>query len=112
MRWSAPGIEPGEVEEVVLGCANPEGATGGNIARQAALRAGLPAGTAAMTVNRFCSSGLQAVAIAANRVVCDGVPVAVAGGLESISLVQTHAEPEPLPRRLARCAHARRSTCR
>jgi acetyl-CoA C-acetyltransferase len=83
------GLETGDVEEVVLGCANPEGATGGNIARQAALRAGLSAGTAAMTVNRFCSSGLQAVAIAANRVVCDGVPVAVAGGLENISLVQT-----------------------
>ncbi len=83
------GLEPGEVEEVILGCANPEGATGGNIARQAALRAGLAPSTAAMTVNRFCSSGLQAIAIAANRVVCDGVPVAVAGGLENISLVQT-----------------------
>ncbi len=83
------GLEGVEVEEVVLGCANPEGATGGNIARQAALRAGLAPSTAAMTVNRFCSSGLQAVAIAANRVVCDGVPVAVAGGLENISLVQT-----------------------
>ncbi len=83
------GLEAGDVEEVVLGCANPEGATGGNIARQAALRAGLSAGTSAMTVNRFCSSGLQAIAIAANRVVCDGVPVAVAGGLENISLVQT-----------------------
>ena len=86
---SRAGVAPGEVEEVVLGCANPEGATGGNIARQAALRAGVPAGAAAMTVNRFCSSGLQAIAIAANRVVCDGVQVAVAGGLESISLVQT-----------------------
>ena len=83
------GLEGDEVEEVVLGCANPEGATGGNIARQAALRAGLAPGTAAMTVNRFCSSGLQAIAIAANRVMCDGVPVAVAGGLENISLVQT-----------------------
>ena len=83
------GLEPGEVEEVIMGCANPEGATGGNIARQAALRAGLDTSTAAMTVNRFCSSGLQAIAIAANRVVCDGVPVAVAGGLENISLVQT-----------------------
>ena len=83
------GLEGAEVEEVVLGCANPEGATGGNIARQAALRAGIPPGAAAMTVNRFCSSGLQAIAIAANRVVCDGVPVAVAGGLENISLVQT-----------------------
>ena len=83
------GLEGAEVEEVVMGCANPEGATGGNIARQAALRAGIPPGAAAMTVNRFCSSGLQAIAIAANRVVCDGVPVAVAGGLENISLVQT-----------------------
>ena len=83
------GLEGVEVEEVVMGCANPEGATGGNIARQAALRAGLAPSTAAMTVNRFCSSGLQAIAIAANRVVCDGVPVAVAGGLENISLVQT-----------------------
>lgn len=86
---SRAGLEFGEVEEVILGCANPEGATGGNIARQAALRAGLATSTAAMTVNRFCSSGLQAIAIAANRVVCDGVPIAVAGGLENISLVQT-----------------------
>jgi acetyl-CoA acetyltransferase family protein len=82
-------IKRGAIEEVVLGCANPEGATGGNIARQAALRGGLPTGVAAMTVNRFCSSGLQAIAIAANRVVLDGVPAAVAGGLESISLVQS-----------------------
>ena len=82
------GVEPGAVEEVVLGCAMPEGATGGNIARQAALRAGIPVGVSAMTVNRFCSSGLQAMAIAAGRIVNDGVPVAVAGGLESISLVQ------------------------
>ncbi|HUK60584.1 MAG TPA: acetyl-CoA C-acyltransferase [Stellaceae bacterium] len=82
------GIEPGHVEDVVMGCALPEGATGGNIARQSALRAGLPVTTAAMTVNRFCSSGLQAIALAAQRVIVDGVPVAVAGGLESISLVQ------------------------
>ncbi|MBV9756862.1 MAG: acetyl-CoA C-acyltransferase, partial [Alphaproteobacteria bacterium] len=84
-------VEPGEVEEVVLGCALPEGATGGNIARQAALRAELPVGVSAMTVNRFCSSGLQAIAIAAGRIVNDGVPVAVAGGLESISLVQENS---------------------
>ena len=83
------GIEGAAVEDVVLGCAQPEGATGGNIARQAALRAGLPASVAAMTVNRFCSSGLQAIAIAAQRIVADGVPVAVAGGVESISLVQS-----------------------
>ncbi len=82
------GIDPVEVEDVVMGCALPEGATGGNIARQAALRAGLPVSAAAMTVNRFCSSGLQAIAIAAGRIARDGVPVAVAGGLESISLVQ------------------------
>ena len=82
------GIEPGDVEDVVLGSANPEGATGGNIARQAALRAGMPVTAAAMTVNRFCSSGLQAIALAANSIRNEGVPVAVAGGLESISLVQ------------------------
>jgi acetyl-CoA C-acetyltransferase len=82
------GIEPGDVEDVVLGCAQPEGATGGNIARQAAIRAGLPVTTAGQTVNRFCSSGLQAIALAARSITQDAVPVAVAGGLESISLVQ------------------------
>jgi acetyl-CoA C-acetyltransferase len=82
------GIDPASVEDVTLGCANPEGATGGNIARQAAIRAGLPVTTAAQTVNRFCSSGLQAIALAARSITQDGVPVAVAGGLESISLVQ------------------------
>ena len=81
-------LEPGEVEDVVMGCALPEGATGHNIARQAALRAGLPVTTAGMTVNRFCSSGLQAISIAAARVLVDRVPIVVAGGLESISLVQ------------------------
>ena len=82
------GIDPGDVEDVTLGCANPEGATGGNIARQAAIRAGLPVTAAGQTVNRFCSSGLQAIALAARSITQDGVPVAVAGGLESISLVQ------------------------
>jgi acetyl-CoA acetyltransferase family protein len=82
------GIEPGDVEDVVLGCALPEGATGGNIARQAAIRAGIPVTAAAMTVNRFCSSGLQAIVAAAHSIIHGGVPVAVAGGLESISLVQ------------------------
>ena len=81
-------LEPGEVEDVVMGCALPEGATGHNIARQAALRAGLPVTTAGMTVNRFCSSGLQAISIAAARVQVDRVPIVVAGGLESVSLVQ------------------------
>ena len=82
------GIDPASVEDVTLGCANPEGATGSNIARQAAIRAGLPVTAAAQTVNRFCSSGLQAIALVARSITQDGVPVAVAGGLESISLVQ------------------------
>jgi acetyl-CoA C-acetyltransferase len=81
-------LEAGEVEDVILGCAMPEGATGHNIARQAAIRAGLPVTTAGVTVNRFCSSGLQTIAMAAHRVLVDRVPVVVAGGLESISLVQ------------------------
>ncbi len=82
------GVDPGEVEDVIMGCAMPEGATGQNIARQAALRAGLPVTTSGVTVNRFCSSGLQAISMAAQRVIADGVPVMVAGGLESISMVQ------------------------
>jgi acetyl-CoA C-acetyltransferase len=81
------GVDPAEIEDVIMGCAMPEGATGGNIARQAALRAGLPVTTAGVTVNRFCSSGLQAIAMAAQRVIVDRVPIMVAGGLESISLV-------------------------
>ena len=81
-------IDPSEVEDVVMGCALPEGTTGGNVARQIALRAGLPFTTAGTTVNRFCSSGLQAIAIAAQRVIVDAVPVIVAGGIESISCVQ------------------------
>jgi acetyl-CoA C-acetyltransferase len=84
------GVEPAEVEDVILGCGLPEGATGHNIARLAAVRAGLPVTTAAATVNRFCSSGLQTIAMAAQRVVMDRVPVAVAGGVESVSLVRDH----------------------
>lgn len=84
------GIEPGEVEDVVLGCGMPEGATGKNIARLSTIRAGLPVTTAATTINRLCSSGLQAIALASQRVMLDGVPVAVAGGVESISLVQSN----------------------
>ena len=82
------GVEPAEVEDVVLGCSLMEGATGNNIARQAVIRAGLPVTTGGATINRHCSSGLQAIAVASQRVVMDGVPVMVAGGLESISLVQ------------------------
>jgi acetyl-CoA C-acetyltransferase len=82
------GIEPGEVEDVVLGVGLPEGATGHNIARNAAIRAGCPVGTSGTTINRYCSSGLQAISVAAQRVIVDKVPVMVAGGVESISLVQ------------------------
>ena len=82
------GVEPEEVEDVVLGCGYPEGATGKNIARLSAIRAGLPVTTAATTINRFCSSGMQAIAVAAQRVIVDKAPVVVAGGIESVSLVQ------------------------
>lgn len=81
-------IEPGEVEDVLIGCANPEGATGANIARQIALRAGCPVTVPGATVNRFCSSGLQTIAMAAQRVIADEGDVFVAGGVESISCVQ------------------------
>jgi acetyl-CoA C-acetyltransferase len=81
-------IDPAEVEDVIMGCGTPEGATGVNIARQAAIRAGLPVTTAGVTVNRFCSSGMQTIAMAAQRVIVDNVPIAIGGGLESISLVQ------------------------
>jgi acetyl-CoA C-acetyltransferase len=86
-------LDPAEVEDVIFGCALPEGATGGNIARQIAIRAGLPVTTAGVTVNRFCSSGLQAIAMAAQRVMVEGVPALVAGGVESISCVQQEANP-------------------
>ncbi|HEV7815637.1 MAG TPA: acetyl-CoA C-acyltransferase [Janthinobacterium sp.] len=82
------GIEAGEVEDVLIGCANPEGATGGNIARQIALRGGCPVSTAGMTINRFCSSGLQTIASAAQRIMAGEGEVYAAGGVESISCVQ------------------------
>jgi acetyl-CoA C-acetyltransferase len=82
------GIDPAEVEDVLMGGSLSEGTTGGNVARAIALRAGLPVTTAGATINRFCSSGLQAIAMAAQRVMVDRVPVMVAGGVESISCVQ------------------------
>jgi acetyl-CoA C-acetyltransferase len=93
------GIEAAEVDDVIMGCANPEGATGANIARQIALRAGLPITTSGMTVNRFCSSGLQTIAMAAQRIIAGEGDVYVAGGVESISCVQqemnTHMLADP-----------------
>jgi acetyl-CoA C-acetyltransferase len=82
------GIEPGEVEDVYMGCGMPEGATGNNIAREAAIWAGCPVSTAGVTVNRYCSSGLQAIAMAAQQIMTDGTDIAVGSGVESISLVQ------------------------
>ncbi|MDO9114778.1 MAG: acetyl-CoA C-acyltransferase [Polaromonas sp.] len=93
------GIEAGEVEDVIMGCANPEGATGANIARQIALRAGCPITVSGMTVNRFCSSGLQTIALAAQRIIAGEADIYVAGGVESISCVQqemnTHMLADP-----------------
>ncbi|MFZ2388845.1 MAG: acetyl-CoA C-acyltransferase [Polaromonas sp.] len=82
------GIEAAEVDDVIMGCATPEGATGANIARQIALRAGCPVTVSGMTVNRFCSSGLQAIALASQRVMAGEADIYVAGGVESISCVQ------------------------
>ena len=83
----APGIDPSEVEDVILGCAMPEAEQGMNVARIASLRAGIPVGASAVTVNRFCSSGLQAIAYGAERVMCGFASAIVAGGTESMSLV-------------------------
>jgi acetyl-CoA C-acetyltransferase len=88
---SRAGIDAAEVDDVIMGCATPEGATGSNIARQIALRAGCPVTTSGMTINRFCSSGLQTIATAAQRIIAGEGEVYVAGGVESISCVQNEA---------------------
>ena len=82
------GLDPAEVDDVMMGCAMPQGSQGQNIGRQIALAAGLPVTTAGMTVDRQCSSGMMAIALAAKTVICDNVDIMVGGGLESISLVQ------------------------
>ena len=84
------GVDPNDIEDTVIGVGNPEGATGHNLARNAALRAGLPITVGGTTINRYCSSGLQAISVAAQRIIVDGVPAMVAGGAESISLVQNN----------------------
>jgi acetyl-CoA C-acetyltransferase len=84
-------LDPAEVEDVIMGCATPEGATGSNIARQIAIRAGMPVSVSGMTVNRFCSSGLQTIALAAQRIMTGEADIFVAGGVESISCVQNEA---------------------
>jgi len=82
-------IDPASIEDMILGCGYPEGTTGRNVARQAVIRAGLPISIAGATVNRFCASGLQAIAIAAGRIVVDGAPAMIAGGVESISQIRS-----------------------
>src|SRR5881394_3526694 len=83
----APGIDPGEIDDVIFGCAMPEAEQGMNVARIASLRAGVPVSASAVTINRFCSSGLQAIAFAAERIMCGFASAIVAGGTESMSLV-------------------------
>src|SRR6266545_2425587 len=83
----APGIDPAEIDDVILGCAMPEAEQGMNVARIASLRAGIPVQASAVTINRFCSSGLQAIAYAAERVMCGFASAILAGGTESMSLI-------------------------
>jgi acetyl-CoA acyltransferase len=90
-----PQLDPKEIEEVILGCGQPHGAQGHNVARIVALRAGLPVTTAGVTVNRFCNSGLQAIAQAAHMVLLEGVDTIVAGGVESITMMQRDNSPNP-----------------
>ncbi|MBR87114.1 MAG: acetyl-CoA C-acyltransferase [Rhodospirillaceae bacterium] len=98
-------VDPAEIEDVWMGCGFPEGAQGQNIARHASIGAGIPVTAAAATVNRFCSSGLQTIAIAAQRIVMDKVPVVVAAGVESISMLPTnHQEPDKLEEQTVRKA--------
>ena len=92
-----PELDPGEIEDVYMGCANPEGTQGTNVARVAAMRAGLPVTVAGATINRFCSSGLQAVALAAHQIINEGSDVMLAGGVESITAIAgRRGEPNPV----------------
>ena len=92
----APALDPAEIEEVILGCGQPHGPQGHNVARVAALRAGLPVTTAGLTVNRFCNSGLQAIAQAAHMVLLEGVEAVIGGGVESITMMQRDNSPNPV----------------
>jgi acetyl-CoA acetyltransferase family protein len=91
----APALDPAEIEDVILGCGQPHGASGHNVARVASLRAGLPATTPAITVNRYCNSGLQAVVQASHMIVQEGVEAAIGGGVESITMMEPDASPNP-----------------
>jgi len=91
----APALDPAEIEEVILGCGQPHGPAGHNVARIAALRAGLPVTTAGLTLNRYCNSGLQAIVQAAHMVLHEGVQAAIGGGVESITMMQRDNSPNP-----------------
>ena len=90
-----PQLSPEEIEDVILGCGQPNGAQGTNVARVAAIRAELPVSVAATTVNRFCSSGLQSVAMAAHQIINEGADAAIGGGVESITMMQRDSNPNP-----------------
>src|SRR6266567_6362447 len=90
-----PQLDKSEIEDVILGCAQPNGAQGSNVARVALVRAGLPVSIAGTTVNRFCSSGLQAIAMAAHQIILGGAEAAIGGGLESISMMKRDSDPNP-----------------
>ena len=90
-----PNLSRAEIEDVILGCAQPSGAQGNNVARVALIRAGLPVSVAGTTVNRFCSSGLQAIAMAAHQIILGGADAAIGGGVESISMMKRDGEPNP-----------------
>ena len=91
----APQLDIAEIEDVIMGCAQPNGPQGSNVARVALIRAGLPASVAGTTVNRFCSSGLQAIAMAAHQIILGGAEAAIGGGLESISMMKRDGDPNP-----------------
>src|ERR671914_606042 len=96
----AAGLDKAEIEDVIMGCAMPEAEQGMNVARAAAIRAGLPVETSAMTINRFCSSGLQTIAMASDRIRTNGAEVIVAGGFETMFLIPVGGDnipPQPLP---------------
>ena len=92
----APGLDPAEIEDVIVGCANPEGPQGMNVARIAAVLAGLPITVAGTTVNRFCSSGLQSIAMAAHQIIHEGASAAIGGGVDSITMHKGQADPNPI----------------
>ncbi len=95
VQRKTPQLDPAEIEDVILGCGQPHGVQGHNIARVSALLSGLPVSTAAITVNRFCSSGLQAIAMAAHQIVAEGADAAIGGGVETVSLIVRDNDPSP-----------------